>query len=67
MTDRLLTEAEAAEVVHRERATIRKWVERGHLSPIATDPVALFSERELLECERKRRRRLVSRRLGVTT
>ena len=52
----LLTYLEAAFRVGVRPATVRQWVRRGHLPTVVVDGSVLVPERQLLECERDRRR-----------
>lgn len=63
MNDRLLTTNEAAQITDRRPATIRKWVQRGHLKPFTKDNRGrpLYLELDVLTAERKTRRRVTSR------
>lgn len=52
----LLTYLEAAEAAGVKPTTVRDWKARGLLPAIVVDGVVLVPERQLLECERARRR-----------
>lgn len=52
----LLTSAEAAEAAGVTPATIRSWVRRYSLTQTVVDGVTYLAEREVLDCERDRRR-----------
>lgn len=60
----LLTYAEAAAIAHVRPSTVRDWKSRGHLPSVVVDGVTLVPERQLLECERDRRRSGKRRRVG---
>lgn len=60
----LLTYAEAAALAGVDTPTVRKWKSRGHLPSVVVDGVTLVPERQLLECERDRRRSGKRRRVG---
>jgi DNA-binding transcriptional MerR regulator len=57
-----ITTAEAAEWMGVSKATIRKWVQRGHLKParvdanLKRDPLT-FHEADVIACEFERRKR----------
>lgn len=52
----LLTYTEAAVIVGVRPTTVRDWTSRGLLPSLRLDGVVYVPERQLLECERDRRR-----------
>lgn len=49
MTDKILTIAEAAQVIGKSKRTVQLWIQKGELKPIAR----YIDFQELIECDKK--------------